>query len=91
MNRLDKSTIRGNRDIAHKFLTGVAVRSCRSLSQRVLVELAILHDDPEVIVRVFDELQIFKRVTVHEDQVRIGAFFHDTQFAGIGVTRTRQF
>src|SRR5262245_4705123 len=64
---------------------GVISPSLRSLRQRVLVDLSVLHDDDEVLARVLDELDVLDRVAVDEKQVGQRAFFDDTELAGVRV------
>src|SRR5215467_6184251 len=55
------------------------------MGERVLVDLAVLHDYDEVLGRIRDQLDVCDWVAVDEEQVGQRAFFHDTQLAGVGV------
>ena len=52
----------------------------RSL-QRVLVDIAIFHDQVEILVWISDQVQILERIAVYKNQVRIGAFLEYAQRA----------
>ena len=53
-----------------------------SLGKRIFVDDAILHDDQELLVGVFDELDVFQRIAIDQQQICEGALFHDTKLAG---------
>ena len=58
-----------------------------SLGQRIFVDYAILHNDQKVFVRVFDELDVFRRIAIDEQQICECAFLDDTKLAGIGIDK----
>src|SRR5690606_38835215 len=49
-------------------------------SEDVLVYLAVLHDDEQIVARVLEQANVFKRVTAHEQQVGKRAFLNDAEF-----------
>src|SRR5262250_1823542 len=61
----------------------------KSLRQRVLVDLSVLHDEDEVSGRVGNQADVSDRVSVHEQQIGEGAFFDDAHLAGIRVALAR--
>ena len=48
----------------------------------ILVDLAVLHDDDEVLGRVLDQLDVRDRVAVDQQQVGERAFLDDAELAG---------
>ena len=59
-----------------------------SLGHRILVDHAILHNDQKVFVGIFDELDIFQRISIDQQQIGKCAFFHNTKLAGIGIDKS---
>ena len=53
----------------------------KTLLQRVLVNLIVFHDQGEILVRVHDQVAIFRRITVNKDQVGVSAFCNHIQIA----------
>ena len=69
--------------------TRVRVRAqAGSLGKRVFINRAILHNDEEILVGVFDESDVFQRIAVDQQQIRKRAFFHHTKLAWIGIDET---
>src|SRR4029077_2808720 len=58
-----------------------------SLGQYIFVDRTILHNQQKVFVGVFDELDVFQRIAIDQQQIRKGALFDDTKFAGIGIDK----
>jgi hypothetical protein len=58
--------------------------------QTVLVNLAIFHDNNEILVGISDELDIVERIAIHEQKIGKRALFDDADFAWIGIARTGQ-
>jgi hypothetical protein len=54
-----------------------------SLGQCIFVDRAILHNHQKVFAGVFDELDIFQRIAVDQQQIGERAFFDDTKPDGI--------
>ena len=46
----------------------------RSLLERVLVDISVLHDQDKVAVGVGNEVEILQGIAVDQYQIRIGAF-----------------
>jgi hypothetical protein len=61
----------------------------RRLGQRVLVDLAVLHDDDEVAARVLDQPDVFERVAVDEKEIGERSFLNYADSTGIWVARPR--
>jgi hypothetical protein len=59
-----------------------------SLGHCILVDPAILHNDQKVFVGIFDELDIFQRIAIDQQQISKCAFFHNTKLARIGVDKS---
>jgi len=59
-----------------------------SLGERVFVNRAILNNDQEILVGVFDESDVFQRIAVDQQQICKRAFFHHTKLAWIGIDET---
>ena len=59
-----------------------------SLGHCILVDPAILHNDQKVFVGIFDELDIFQRIAIDQQQIGKCAFFHNTKLAGIGIDKS---
>src|SRR5215510_7893418 len=57
----------------------------RLLTERVLVDFSVLHDEDEVLGRILDQLDVLDRVAVDEKQVGQRAFFDDTERAGVRI------
>lgn len=49
------------------------------LTQRVLVNLAIFHDDDKVLRCIGHEVKIFERIAVDQDQIRVSSFLDDAK------------
>ena len=56
----------------------------RLTGERVLVDLAVLHDQDEVFARIRDQLDVCDWITVDQKQIRQRAFLHNTQLAAVG-------
>ena len=59
-----------------------------SLGHCILVDPAILHNDQKVFVGVFDQLDIFQRIAIDQQQISKCAFFHNTKLARIGIDKS---
>ncbi len=59
-----------------------------SLGHCILVDLAILHNDQKVFVGIFDELDIFQRISIDQQQISKCAFLHNTKLARIGIDKS---
>jgi len=59
-----------------------------SLGHCILVDPAILHNDQKVFVGVFDQLDIFQRISIDQQQISKCAFFHNTKLARIGIDKS---
>lgn len=49
--------------------------------QTVLIHDAIFYNQHKIPLIIFHHLQVFQRVTIHENHIGIGAFFKYTEFA----------
>ena len=52
------------------------------LGQYIFVDRTILHNDQKVFVGVFDELDVFQRIAIDQQQICERALFDDAEFAG---------
>ena len=59
-----------------------------SLGHCILVDLAILNNDQKVFVGIFDELDIFQRISIDQQQISKCAFLHNTKLARIGIDKS---
>ena len=57
-------------------------------SPHTFVYLPVFYDHDEVLFRVSDKIEVLQWVSVNQNQIRIGAFFDDAQFARIRITLT---
>lgn len=69
------SAIRTTRTTVNSFIRFIV------LFDGVFVDLAILHDDNEVLVGICNEVEILQRIAVHQVQVVKCAFLHHTELA----------
>ena len=72
----------------HALLTITA--KCHTRAECVLVDLPVLHDDDEVLRRVFDQLDVGERIAVDEQEVGERAFLDHAELAGIGIALAGQ-
>src|SRR5262249_42738636 len=56
-----------------------------SIAKGVLVDLAVLHDDLEVLGGVGDQVDVLQRIAVDQQQIGKRALLHDTELAGIRI------
>ena len=54
-----------------------------STTERVLVDLTVLHDDLEVFGGVGDQVNILQRIAVDQQEIGKRALFHDAELARI--------
>lgn len=53
--------------------------SADHLVQHVLEDIAVLHDDGEVPVRIGHQIEAPQWIAVHQDEVGIGTFLHHAE------------
>ena len=63
----------------------VVIEARRRTSKGVLVDLAVLHDDLEVLGGVGDQVDVLQRIAVDQQQVGECALLHDAELAGIRI------
>src|SRR5262249_14276349 len=63
---------------------------CSSKIQSVFEDFPVLHDDDEVLCRIFDELDVGDRVAVGEQEVGECAFLDHPELAGIRIALAGQ-
>src|SRR5690606_19970430 len=56
-----------------------------SVGQGVLVDLAVLHDDQEALVRIGNQLDVLERVAVDQQKISQRALLDDAELAGVGI------
>src|SRR6185437_9283318 len=58
--------------------------------ERVLMDLAILHNDQEVLGRILDQPDVFEGIAVDEQQIGERALLHHAQLPRVGIAWTGQ-
>src|SRR3981081_2069897 len=71
-------TIRRRTDARHPIDSKLA-----STAERVLVDLAVLHDDLEVLGGVGDQVDILQWIAIDKEQIGKCALLHDAELASI--------
>jgi hypothetical protein len=80
--RLYRKATRSRTSAARTEMTAVRMTSGR---KGILINLPVLHDDEEILLRVFDERDVGDRIAVDHDEVSQRTLFDESELPRIGI------